>query len=303
MKGNEIISMLPTAISTVEAVGMGIFSLIFYRGKISTSEFEKWKTKKLGEIADELLDSGLMTPKELYETKNFSSICEKADKLYKQKKNSGSKDKKFNFDWFIRFYEAVGDIGDEEMQDIWAKILADEVRCPGNYSLRTIETLKNLTATEAKVFQKISKYALYSNKHLYIPNEKDFLDSQNIPFEDLMKLEDCGLLRMQPFLTITSSLVKGISNCLLANTKKYVVIASNSSGIQQKIELHIYSFTEAGKELYKVANTDPDKKFIFEYAKYLANNNPTCEIELHDINLITDEQIQFNQINLLEKDR
>ena len=47
-------------------------------------------------------------------------------------------------DWTTRFFNIVEDISDEEMQRLWGKILAGEVKQPKSYSLRTLELLKKI---------------------------------------------------------------------------------------------------------------------------------------------------------------
>jgi hypothetical protein len=59
-------------------------------------------------------------------------------------------------DWVARFFGVVQDVSAEEMQALWGKILAGEIRHPGRLSLRTLDILRNLTTAEAKVFTSIS---------------------------------------------------------------------------------------------------------------------------------------------------
>jgi len=63
-----------------------------------------------------------------------------------------------NEDWTTRFFEECADIGDEEMQQLWARILAGEVGQPGSFSPRTLSIVRNLTKPEA---QMLSSAALF----------------------------------------------------------------------------------------------------------------------------------------------
>jgi uncharacterized repeat protein (TIGR03899 family) len=58
-------------------------------------------------------------------------------------------------DWITRFFRIAEDISSEQMQSLWGKVLAGEVKKPGSYSLRTLELLKNLSQSEAEQFVKI----------------------------------------------------------------------------------------------------------------------------------------------------
>ena len=53
-------------------------------------------------------------------------------------------------DWVHRFFGDCEDVGDEEMQSLWAQILAGEVAQPGTFSKRTLGFVKQLSKKEAE---------------------------------------------------------------------------------------------------------------------------------------------------------
>lgn len=57
-----------------------------------------------------------------------------------------------NEDWTSRFFEECQDIGDEQMQQLWARLLAGEVARPGSFSPRTLTIVRDLTRTDAHLF-------------------------------------------------------------------------------------------------------------------------------------------------------
>jgi hypothetical protein len=58
-------------------------------------------------------------------------------------------------DWVTRFFEECQDISDEQMQEIWAKILAGEVARPGSFEPRTLSVVRDLTRCDAALFDKV----------------------------------------------------------------------------------------------------------------------------------------------------
>ncbi|MDE2903362.1 MAG: DUF2806 domain-containing protein [Chloroflexota bacterium] len=52
-------------------------------------------------------------------------------------------------DWLHRWRESAGKVSIEELQDLWGRVLAGEIKSPGTFSLRTLEFLKNLSKQEA----------------------------------------------------------------------------------------------------------------------------------------------------------
>ena len=62
-------------------------------------------------------------------------------------------DHQVDHDWTARFFTDVQDVSSEEMQRLWAKILAGEVQRPGSTSFRTLSILKNLDRKTAILFR------------------------------------------------------------------------------------------------------------------------------------------------------
>lgn len=133
MNETEIISYLaanaPALLTGVGPIIGSLITVLFLRKNTATSEFEKIKSGKFDEVLEELLASGQITYTELYKANNFLNIAKKADAYYSQKELTEHQGC-IEFDWLIRYYEAAGNISDENMQDMWAKILAGEIESP-----------------------------------------------------------------------------------------------------------------------------------------------------------------------------
>ena len=63
-------------------------------------------------------------------------------------------------DWTVRFFEYAKDVSSEDMQTIWAKILAGEVRRPSSFSLRCLDIVRNLSTSEAEAFSGLRPFVL-----------------------------------------------------------------------------------------------------------------------------------------------
>jgi hypothetical protein len=61
-------------------------------------------------------------------------------------------DKPVEKDWVARFIDDGQDVSDEEMQSIWARILAGEVCKPGSFSLRTLAVVRTMSKKDAELF-------------------------------------------------------------------------------------------------------------------------------------------------------
>ena len=59
-------------------------------------------------------------------------------------------------DWAARFFGEIQDVSSEDMQVLWAKVLAGEVERPGSISIRTLGLLRSLNRPTAEQFCKLS---------------------------------------------------------------------------------------------------------------------------------------------------
>ncbi len=91
---------------------------------------------------------------EFQERKRLSNI---KSVVYQAANELGDKaipDHEPDHDWIARFFEAVQDVSSDDMQKIWARILAGEVEKPGRASIRTLSILRNLDQMTAELFQR-----------------------------------------------------------------------------------------------------------------------------------------------------
>ena len=156
---NVLISIIreamPIVQSGVPAIVGGFVTAMFLRGNTSRQEFEKIKAGRVNEAIDSLVNSRELTLTELVKCKNLLKIAELADAEHAKRpmiEPRIAQHASFDFDWFLRFFEAAGNISSGDMQVLWAKVLSGEVANPGRFSFRSIETLRNLSKQEATLF-------------------------------------------------------------------------------------------------------------------------------------------------------
>ena len=76
-------------------------------------------------------------------------------------------------DWTARFFNDVQDVSSEEMQSLWAKVLAGEVERAGSTSIRTLGILKNLDQAAAYLFRKFCSACVFLS-----PDGKTLMDAR-----------------------------------------------------------------------------------------------------------------------------
>lgn len=304
MDGNDLISYFQNGLKAISPVGPivgAIFTAIFYRKKVRDAEFEKLKAKKFQEVADQLLASGYMTYTEYYKANNFLHITELADKVYNNDyKNQSNQNQKYDFDWFMRFYDIVGNISDGEMQALWARILAGELHQKGTYSLPLLDILKNFTQKQAELVNRVCSHCFMSEDKAFIPNDQEYSKFVGITYQDILDLDGLGLMNSSGIISLSANVKPDRPFALINNQLRMVVKCSGQENTEKEFNFSQFPFTSAGRELIKLlGKRGSDQDFLF-FIKLLIKKNSIggSFIITADKIVIKDNTIQFERINL-----
>ena len=301
MNETELITYLaanaPALITAVGPIVGAILTAVFLRNNTATTEFEKVKSGKFDEVIEELLTSGQMTYTEFYKAKNFLKIAKKADAQYSHTHKTDAFNV-YDFDWFIRYYEAAGNISDENMQEIWAKILAGEVSNPSTFSLRIIDVLRNMRKVDAELFIKICKHSFVKGSgEIFLPNYNKYLDSCGITYSDVMRLSEMGLIFNDALININFEITSD-PKALFINGNLMMTIALQN-GTTKNGTIKQFPLTQVGQELATLVSESSSDKDFLEFGK----NIYECEkykVSIHKIINFEENRIKHESANLLQ---
>ena len=249
--------------------------------KLDGFRIQSFKEEELHRLLQVLISDGRMSCTELYYCNNFLQIAKKVDEIIQEQQKSDEDNRSdtddrdsyissdFNFDWLLRFYEACGAVSDEEMQSLWAKILAGELRQSGSFSLRTIETLRNMSPEEAAKLRVISGLVVSDDAF----NKLLFYDNQGLCFREYRRLGinsidvndmiDLGVLRNSATDIICT--VKNDSYGTLHGLyfDDYFLGFRNLHNPREKFKHASQIFTKVGMELLSIIRTKPNYEFFY----------------------------------------
>lgn len=109
-------------------------------------------------------------------------------------------------EWLDRFMDSAKFVSNEEVQNIWGKILAGEFENPGSTPPSTVRILSEITAQYARAFQVLcslevelisrdfQKNTATAIKQIILPPEYDYLSEYGISFATLTELSAIGLI-------------------------------------------------------------------------------------------------------------
>ena len=158
-----------------------------------------------------------------------------------------------NEDWTSRFFEECQDISDEQMQQIWARILAGEVARPGSFAPRTLSVARDLTKDDANLFAKVCEFVWFIPEVGFVPVIQELdaphLVTAGINFARLTHLSAIGLIEfglmayglMQPIKQISPSYCDAVHHL------------KSDGGHERRFEFGRTIFTAVGAELHRIS--------------------------------------------------
>lgn len=152
-------------------------------------------------------------------------------------------------DWMNRFLNIAEDISDNELQELWARVLAGEVKHPKSYSLRTLEVLKNISKEEAEIIVKNAVF-VYEMKYLCI---EDFAVNLN----DKIILDDIGIVCGEDLIH-TETVFKNSIFFVVNPSMRINIYAKEGT----KINIRCIKLTKAGSEILRLVQGINYQKYI-----------------------------------------
>jgi uncharacterized protein DUF2806 len=102
-------------------------------------------------------------------------------------------------DWIANFFDKCRLISDEQMQGLWARILAGEANSPGRFSKRTVNLVGSLDKSDATLFSRLCGFVFMignATAPLIFDLTSRIYNEVGIDFRTLNHLESSGLIHL-----------------------------------------------------------------------------------------------------------
>ena len=185
-------------------------------------------------------------------------------------------------DWMTRFLNIAEEVSDEDMQNIWARVLAGEIKKPKSYSLRTLEVLRNLSKEEAALIMRVSSYQV----GLDLLSTDDF----GVNLTDQIALDDINIICGEE-LVRTYTPNKGKISFVL-NKQALINIYVPT---EVKIKLKGFKITKAGIEIMGLIQEHNYSVFYTDLSKDLKTKGAT-KVTINEIVNWNGNQYQYKQL-------
>ena len=169
-------------------------------------------------------------------------------------------ERKVDDDWLFRWRDAASVVSAEELQTLWGRVLAGEIKSPGSFSLRTLEFLKNLSHEEALQITKMSPFVI--NRDALLRDNK-LLDSLGITLDFLLNIQDLGILFGVDALgieqTISSRNTEKFEQSIVSHNRVLMVTHEDAG---KKINLKIYALTSLGRQVLELGSFEAHDVYL-----------------------------------------
>lgn len=171
-----------------------------------------------------------------------------------------SEPQKMDDDWITNFFDKCRIISDQEMQSLWAKVLAGEANTPGTFSKRTVNFLGSLDNADAHLFTRLCGFCCFFNglSPFIYDTEATIYNNQGITFSSLSHLDDIGLVSFLPDGFSKTKIPKTITGYYYDKPLK--IEFNNSENNALNVGLII--LTKTGRQLAPLCGSQPVAGFF-----------------------------------------
>jgi hypothetical protein len=181
-------------------------------------------------------------------------------------------------DWITRFFSYSQDVSSQQMQELWGRILAGEVKKPGSYSLRTLDFVKNITKSDAQILETVGKLALRipGGMAIIAIQDKDWLQKNRgiYPMHQFL-LGELGVMYPSD-LAFRAFNDSNIGEVALFGDDYLLIIKRGE--IKSEIQLPIWKFTGIGQELLPLIQKPLDMEYLESIGKFFLTRKGKPEI-------------------------
>jgi hypothetical protein len=170
-------------------------------------------------------------------------------------------------DWITNFFDKCRIISDEEMQTMWAKVLAGEANSPGTYSKRTVNFLDSIDKVDAQLFTSLCGFIFftknegllpfiyYSNLDMSLKFDPIYTD-RGINHDSLLHLDNIGLINFNVDGFLTDELPKQVTMNYYG-TSIDLEISGKCTAWPGRIMHGTVLLTKIGKQLAPICDSKP----------------------------------------------
>ena len=173
---------------------------------------------------------------------------------------------KIDDDWVSNFFDKSRIVSDEQMQELWGKILAGEGNNPGRFSRKTVNLIADLDKRDAELFTNLCRFAWRINgsyEPLVYDPQLTVYNQLGINFSSIGHLEALGLVRHSGATSFIKTNLPNTASAVYATTE---VTLTFPSAEMNQLDVGEVLFTNYGRQLLSITGVQvAEGFFIYVY--------------------------------------
>jgi Protein of unknown function (DUF2806) len=228
---------------------------------------------------------------EIQKQQNLDAVVARSIKIEQPSVSTSEVD----FEWMMRFVDNASYATNEEMQELWARILSGEVASPGTFSKRTLNIVQQMDARDAKAFVSLCQFGLHFDDRTAKPVIHDYdlnlIKQEGIIFSVLKHLESIGLISFESLAgyeePVSLDGKNGIAYQTVHGTLKIKPSHNMISDDKVRLPLGHVMLTSFGHQLSKLVDPVANWKYIQSLVNQYSELGFECIFEKNDGSAIT----------------
>lgn len=200
---------------------------------------------------------------------------------------------KIEDDWLFRWRDYAGEVSSEQLQIVWGKLLAGELKSPGSYSLRALEFLRNLSPSEAKEIALLSRFVL---KDIVVRSQREILEEEGISFGFLLRMQELGVVSGVEAIELSvqykSSETTRFIQVFCSHGR---VLLATHEDPNKVLSLEICNLTDVGRQILRLGTFAPHEKYLRKVGEQLKSQG-------FSVNLGSYRDVAANQIQVFSQE-
>ena len=201
------------------------------------------------------------------EQKNIEEITTKALTSL----DPGSDPSRMDEDWISDFFSKCRRVSNDEMQALWANLLAGEANLPGSVSRRTVDFVAAMDRTEAEIFSRLCRFSSNSlNNPLIFDTSHQILADNGIEWRDLSHMDTIGLIQLA---SVTGFVAFGLpEHVQIVVAGEVLELTLKEQDGKRQIEIGRVMLTKIGLELRRFVHFEAPAGFYDYCVEHWAKN-------------------------------
>lgn len=196
-----------------------------------------------------------------------------------QQDTSPVPEKEVDGDWLRRWRDIVGDVSGEDLQSLWGRLLAGEVKSPGKHSLRTLDIIRNISSEDAQLISKLAPFSFDGFVWRDPSGINQHFARAGLTFSDLLYFEEIGIVTGASS-GLTNSWLKGdnVDEFVALIVKEKLCLRITHTDPQARFEIGGMALTRAGAQILDLCQVTSDEMYLREFGAHAVSKGFRAEL-------------------------